>query len=175
MEEDRNELFVKLLAEHERKLQHYVRILLNNQSAADDVLQESKIAMWQHFDNFEIGSNFNAWAHRFVFNRVLAYRKVKKRENDRFILSDDFYEMISDQVENKAEETEEKIACLHQCMKKLPQEQRTMLRMRYFEESSIEKIAEKINKSVDATYRSLSRIRVTLRECVHKTWTIETS
>ena len=131
--------------------------------------------MWQHFDNFELGSNFNAWAHRFVFNRVLAYRKTKKRENDRFILSDDFYEMISDHAENKAEETEEKMACLNQCMEKLPQEQRTMLRMRYFEEASIEKIAEKINKSVDATYRSLSRIRVSLRECVHKTWTVEST
>lgn len=173
MDEDRNAVFVKLLAEHERRLQHYVRVLLPNPSAADDVLQESKIAMWQHFDKFEIGSNFNAWAHRFVFNRVLAYRKTKKRYNDHFILSDDFYEMISEQVESNEDEVESKIDHLKVCLEKLPAQQKSLMKLRYFEEASIESIAEKIGKKLDATYRSISRIRVTLRECVNQQWVTE--
>ena len=173
MEEDRNAIFVRLLAEHERRLQHYVRVLLPNLNAADDVLQESKISMWQHFDKFELGTNFNAWAHRFVFNRVLAHRKSKKRDQDLYILSDDFYEMLSDRAEKKAQSIDAQIHHLHSCMDKLPEQQRQILKMRYFDESSIEAIAEKIDKSVDATYRSLSRVRIALRECVIKNIALE--
>jgi len=173
MEEDRNSIFVKLLAEHERRLQHYVRTLIPNANSADDVLQESKIAMWQHFDKFEIGTNFNAWAHRFVFNRVLAFRKTKKRDNDHFILSDDFYEMISEQFESNTDEVEEKIDFLKTCLENLPQDQKSIMKMRYYDESSVEDISEKIGKKMDATYRSISRIRVSLRECVSQKWAVE--
>ena len=168
MDNDKSTLFVKLLAEHEKRLQHYVRILVPNSAAADDVLQESKMAMWQHFEKFEEGTNFNAWAHRFVFNRVLAFRKRKGRENDVHIFTDAFYEMLDDKYSQEAERVELKIESLQTCIDKLESSQKVMLKMRYFEKAEIEDVAAKIGKTVTAAYRSLSRVRVALRECVNR-------
>jgi RNA polymerase sigma-70 factor (ECF subfamily) len=168
MDVDKSTLFVKLLAEHERKLQHYIRVLIPNSAAADDVLQESKLAMWQHFDKFEEGSNFNAWSHRFVFNRVLAWRKKKGRENDRVIFTDSFYEMLDEKYHDETEHVELKIESLQGCIAKLESEQRTMMKLRYFEKLSIDEVASNLGKTVTATYRALSRTRVTLRECVNR-------
>lgn len=168
MDNDKSTLFVKLLAEHEKRLQHYVRILVPNSTAADDVLQESKMAMWQHFEKFEEGTNFNAWAHRFVFNRVLAFRKRKGRENDVHIFTDAFYEMLDDKYSQEAERVELKIESLQTCIDKLESSQKVMLKMRYFEKAEIEDVAAKIGKTVTAAYRSLSRVRVALRECVNR-------
>lgn len=168
MDDEKSILFVKLLAEHERRLQHYVRILVPNSAAADDILQESKIAMWQHFQKFEEGTNFNAWAHRFVFNRVLAYRKRKGRDNDLHIFTDAFYEMLDEKYSKEADRVELKIESLQTCINKLEKDQKTMLKMRYFEKAEIEEVANKIGKTVTAAYRSLSRVRVALRECVNR-------
>ncbi|MCM8529813.1 MAG: sigma-70 family RNA polymerase sigma factor [Lentisphaeraceae bacterium] len=168
MDQDKSTLFVKLLAEHERRLQHYIRVLMPESSSADDILQESKMVMWQHFEKFEEGSNFNAWAHHFVFNRVLAYRKTKGRENNRFVFSDEFYEMLDDKYTKEADRVELKIETLHSCIAKLETEQRNMLKFRYFEKMDIDQVAEKISKTITATYRALSRIRFDLRSCVNK-------
>ena len=168
MDQDKSTLFVKLLAEHERRLQHYIRVLMPESSSADDVLQESKMAMWQHFEKFEEGSNFNAWAHRFVFNRVLAYRKTKGRENSRFTFSDEFYEMLDEKYSKEADRIDLKINTLHSCISKLDSEQRNMLKLRYFERMNIDQVAKTITKTVTATYRSLSRIRFDLKQCVKR-------
>ena len=173
MNPEQSTLFVKLLAEHERKLQHYVRVLIPNSDAADDVLQESKLAMWQHFEKFDAGSNFNAWAHRFVFNRVLAWRKKKGRDNDRVIFTDEFYEMLDEKYTAQAERIELKIETLKGCISKLEYEQRSMLKLRYFDRREIEQVASAAGKTVTAAYRALSRIRVALRECVSRNLTSE--
>ena len=168
MDSEKSTLFVKLLAEHERRLQHYARVLVPDSSIADDILQESKMAMWQHFEKFEEGTNFNAWSHRFVFNRVLAYRKRKGRDNDLHIFTDGFYEMLDEKYNRNTEQAEQKIECLNDCINKLDSEQRQILKMRYFDKSDIEEIAEKIGKTVTATYRTLSRIRFALKDCVNR-------
>ena len=129
--------------------------------------------MWQHFEKFEEGSNFNAWSHRFVFNRVLAWRKKKGRENDRVVFTDAFYEMLDDKYQNEAERVELKIESLQSCIAKLETEQKSMMKLRYFEKESIETIASQIGKTVTATYRSISRIRVALRECVKRSLAAE--
>jgi RNA polymerase sigma-70 factor, ECF subfamily len=166
--EDRSMLFVRLLAEHERRLQHYVRVLIPDTDGADDVLQESKLAMWQHFEKFSEGTNFNAWAHRFVFNRVLEHRRKKGRDNDLHLFSDEFYEMISDKFEKNSDKVETQIEQLKSCIQGLETEQRKILELRYFKKNAIEQIAEAVGKTATATYRALSRVRFSLRDCLLK-------
>ena len=48
----------------------------------------------------------------------------------------------------------------------MPDDKRAMLTDYYFEEETIDVIAEKQNKSVEATYKALQRIRKTLMHCI---------
>jgi RNA polymerase sigma-70 factor (ECF subfamily) len=68
---------------------------------------------------------------------------------------------------------EERSLRLVECVRKLPDPQREMLRMRYAENCSIEDLAQRAKRTVAAVYRSLSRIRQTLHECVTRSLSLE--
>ena len=62
--DDQTEAFIRLLAEHERRLAVYVTSLVGRPQDAQDILQEGKLVMWRHFERFEQGTNFGAWARK---------------------------------------------------------------------------------------------------------------
>jgi RNA polymerase sigma-70 factor (ECF subfamily) len=51
---------------------------------------------------------------------------------------------------------------------RLPAEHRQLIQLRYFQEMEIPDIAQKIERTEGAVYRALSRVRMTLMECVQK-------
>ncbi|MBI1373216.1 MAG: sigma-70 family RNA polymerase sigma factor [Phycisphaera sp.] len=171
IDDDRAEHFIRLLAENERRIAGYLVTLVPDWNDAEDILQEAKVAMWREFNNFELGTNFGAWACRIVFYRVLAHRK--RRQRDRLRFTDAFYEAVSGDAIDDAEHLEDRCDALSGCIGKLNAEHRAILRMRYFEELDVERIADRTGRTVGAIYRVLSRIRSTLHDCVTQTLATE--
>ena len=163
---DRAEEFVFLLARHERLLGAYVMTMVPHSQDADDILQEAKVVMWRHFAKFELGTNFGAWARKIAFHQVLAYRKRKHR--DRLDFSEDFLRTVADEVEASADHLEAREKLLHDCMAKLPVDHREAVQLRYQEGLSLEDMAGRLQRTVGALYRQLSRVRQVLHECVSK-------
>ncbi|MCH2206177.1 MAG: sigma-70 family RNA polymerase sigma factor [Lentisphaerales bacterium] len=168
MSNERNELFIRLLAEHERKLTRYVMALVPRISDAEDILQESKLVMWREFSQFAEGSNFNAWARKVIFYRILTYRKVKNKESERYIFSDAFYEVLGEEFDAGEERREKQFNQLQKCIGHLQPDHKTMIMLRYHEGEPIEKMAETIGRTVAACYKTLSRIRLNLKKCLLK-------
>ncbi|HET6407605.1 MAG TPA: sigma-70 family RNA polymerase sigma factor [Chthoniobacteraceae bacterium] len=166
---DRAEEFVFLLARHERPLGAYVMTMVPHPQDADDILQEAKIVMWRSFAKFELGTNFGAWARKIVFHQVLTHRKRKQR--DRLDFSEEFIGAVSGEVEASAEHLERRARSLHDCLAKLPRDHREVLHLRYHEGQPIEDMSAKLNRTVCALYRLLSRMRLALYECVTKSLT----
>lgn len=166
---DRAEEFVFLLARHERQLGAYVMTMVPHPQDADDILQEAKVVMWRSFAKFEPETNFGAWARKIAFHQVLAHRKRKQR--DRLDFSDEFISAVSGEAEGSAEHLEQRARLLHDCMAKLPPDQREVLHLRYHGGLSIDDMAAKLSRTVCALYRLLSRIRQSLQECVTKSLT----
>lgn len=163
---DRAEEFVFLLARHERLLGAYVMTMVPHPQDADDILQEAKVVMWRHFAKFELGTNFGAWARKIAFHQVLAFRKRKHR--DRLEFSEDFLRAVADEAESSADRLEQRERLLHECVAKLPAEHRDALHLRYQEGLSLEAMASRLERTVGALYRLLSRVRHILHECVSK-------
>ncbi|MCM8533444.1 MAG: sigma-70 family RNA polymerase sigma factor [Lentisphaeraceae bacterium] len=164
--EDKSELFIMLLSEHERALLRYVLVMLPNANDAEDILQESKLVMWRHFGNFEQGSNFKAWARKIIFNRILAFRKKKGKESNRFIFSDQFYEVIENNIDRNEEIRDSQNSKLLKCINKLPHHHKEMIHLRYNKGYEIEEVAQEVNKTVAASYKIIARVREILRDCV---------
>ncbi|MCM8535871.1 MAG: sigma-70 family RNA polymerase sigma factor [Lentisphaeraceae bacterium] len=164
--EDKSELFITLLSEHERALLRYVLVMLPNVTDAEDILQESKLVMWRHFSKFEQGSNFKAWARKIIFNRILAFRKKKGKESNRFIFSDQFYEVIENNIDKNEEIRDSQNSTLLKCINKLPHHHKEMIHLRYNKGHEIEEVAQEVNKSVAASYKIIARVREILRDCV---------
>ena len=158
------ELFVSLLARHDRSIEIYVISLCPNLGEAEDILQEVKLFMWRNFDKFTPGTNFLAWAKSIAFYTVLSYRKKKTKQPR--LLGDEFLQAVAAEIDNRHEELEKRRKLLSACVKKLGEKEHEVLKLRYTQQLDIEELAEKLGRTVTAVYRHLSRIRQTLHECV---------
>ena len=165
---DHNELFIRLLAENERSLTRYVMSVMPSIADAEDILQESKLVMWREFSSFSEGTNFNAWARKIIFYRILYFRRTKAKEAQRYVFSDAFYEMLDKDYEQNIDSREKNFASLQKCINKLQQPHRQMVLMRYHQGESIEDLSSKIGRTVAACYKTLSRIRLNLKKCMQK-------
>jgi len=166
MDSDRSTDFLTLLTQHDRSLSVYVYSLVAPSADADDILQQTKMVMWRSFDQFEPGTNFLAWARKVAFNQILTYRRQKKR--DHLPLSEETLEAIGHEVAKLSDQADGRREALQECLRRLPEEQRQMVLLRYYEELDIDNIAERISSTSGAVYRALSRVRFTLLACVEK-------
>lgn len=164
MENDRTTEFLTLLTQHDRALAVYVYSMVPSGADADDILQQTKMVMWRHFDQFEIGTHFIAWARKVAFHQILAYRREKKREH--LPLSEEVLEAISHEVEKLSNHGDERRDALQSCLRKLPREHRQLVMLRYYEDLEIDQVAARIKSTSGAVYRALSRVRMTLLQCV---------
>jgi len=168
-EGDRTEAFLRLLTEHERRLAIYVTGLVACPQDSQDVLQEGKIVMWRQFHQFELGTNFAAWARKILFYQILAFRRRSKRDQTE-VLSERILEALNEESESAIREQrwEKREKALQICVTKLSGEHREILELRYRDEASIEGISRRTERTEGAVYRLLSRLRKNLYECVEK-------
>jgi RNA polymerase sigma-70 factor (ECF subfamily) len=161
---ERVDAFVRLLGQNQRRLFLYVMSMVPNWSDAEEIIQETNLVLWRDFARFQLGTNFTAWACKTAFHQVLAWRKRVRR--DRLEFSPAFLEAVAAEATNAAEAFEERSACLAHCIERLPTDRRQMLRLRYSEGLSIDAMARRLERSEEAVYRALSRIRRVLHDCV---------
>ncbi len=159
--------FVQLLAANQKRVYIYLCSLLPGARDVDDLFQETSLVCWREFHRFTPGTNFGAWACTIAFNRVRAWRK--KRSSDSLVFSDEFLTAISSELIEHDDVFVDRMDALESCVEKLPQHHRQLLKQRYTAEESIETLAEQLDRSTDAVYRMLSRIRATLHSCVSRT------
>jgi RNA polymerase sigma-70 factor (ECF subfamily) len=158
------EAFVSLLGQNQRRLHLFVAGLVHNPADADDIIQETNLVLWREFHTFTPGTNFAAWARAVAFNQVLAWRKRQQR--DRLVFSDAFLTAVAAELTADAERLEERARLLTGCMERMPPHHRELLRLRYTEGNTVESIAARLNRTTEAVYRMLSRLRQALHECV---------
>lgn len=165
-DDDRAELFIQLLSEHERRLAAYVMTFVSPAADADDILQETKMWLWRSFDDFEAGTNFGAWARQAAFYRIQQFFRKRGTENNRLVFSDACLEQLAEAFEQMMPHQEDRLERLSDCVSRLSPNHRQILSLRYGEELMVEEIASRMERTVAATYRVLSRIRLALRDCV---------
>src|SRR6187200_511910 len=161
------EVFLRLLGQHERQLAAFIYSLVPRVADADDILQDVKVTMWREFAKFEPGTNFRAWARQIATHQVLNFRRaVKHRPNP--ALDESFIEAVAAEIDRRADEMERRSDALQHCLRKLPDAHRKIIVWRYFEDCRIEEIATRSQRSAEAVYQLLSRIRGMLNDCVSR-------
>ncbi|MCH2059553.1 MAG: sigma-70 family RNA polymerase sigma factor [Verrucomicrobiales bacterium] len=168
MEPDSEE-FVRLLTEAQGTVYGYIVSLIPDRSRARDLLQETNITLWRKADNFEEGTNFNAWACRVAYFHVLAFRRKMARE--KLVFDDDILDYLAERNDERiAEEgVRNRNDALRQCLQKLPEHHRKLVEARYQPGASVQKIANEANRTVGAISQTLYRIRHNLMICIEKT------
>ena len=76
------------------QLYAYICSLTGNSIAAQNVLQEANLVLWDKAAEFDPSRPFLPWAYTFAYMQVLAWRK--KRRRDRLVFDEDLMSRISD-------------------------------------------------------------------------------
>ncbi len=170
-ETERTEEFVRLVALHSRDIYRCIHGLVINRDAADDIYQETSLVIWREYGRYVSGTDFLSWAKRIAVNQVLAWRKRVQR--NRLIFNEAFLLAVADETERNDSSLRRHKDFLPHCMEKLGEPHRRLIAQRYEERFSIDEIAARNNKTIDAVYRALSRIRRILHDCVTRRLALE--
>ncbi len=159
--------FVELFAKSQQKLYVYIVSMIFNSTDAYDVLQDTNLALWQRFDDFERGSNFFAWASEVARYRALRYRQHQKTRRETF--NDEVLASLAIEVADKDEELQAaRLQALTDCLQKLPAKDREIVDGRYSPEATLRALAKQVGRSENALTQALRRIRRVLAECTRQ-------
>jgi len=166
---DKNKLFLSLFLQNQRRLYAYILTLLPHRADADDVLQETSLVMWDKFDAGAPPGDFLAWARRVAYHKVLDFYKKSRRAEDR--LGRVFLERVAEAAAEQADalRLDDRREALAACIEKLPPKDRDLLDRRFAKGATTRSTSEQVGRSVEAVYKALAKVRLSLLDCVRKT------
>jgi RNA polymerase sigma-70 factor (ECF subfamily) len=160
------ESFLTLFLRSEREIFRYVAALVPNVADAEDIVQQTAVALWEKFDAYDSAQPFTPWACRFALNKARQW--IERRQRWQALLQGGLAEELAERREGLRPELECKLKSLEQCLGKLPKEQRALVEGYYHQRASIEDLAARNGRTVAATYKALQRIRQALQDCLSR-------
>lgn len=141
--------FEVLVNTYKERLYWHIRRIVLNHDDADDVLQNTFIKVYRNIDGFKGDSKLYSWMYRIATNESLTFLKQKSRKAG---ISDE--ELKTAMVENLQSdvyfEGDEIQLKLQKAMATLPDKQKLVFTMKYFQEMKYEEISEVLETSVGA-------------------------
>ena len=162
--ETRTREFVRLLSAHDQELSGYVVSLVPNWADADEIIQETKLRLWEQFDQYDPTKDFGGWARAIAYFMMLAYRKQSQRVAARF--SQQFVDVVSREAASLATEAYPLRQALSDCIAKLSQAARELLWACYAGKETIKDVAIRLGRSVRGTQRAVAKTRTDLQRCI---------
>jgi RNA polymerase sigma-70 factor, ECF subfamily len=169
----RTEMLVRLLSRHQDELFRYIFALLPHVEDARDVLQETSVALYRKFEEYDPSKPFLAWAYSFAFLEILKQRERNQRAT-RF-LNRELIERLAREREQMEPELHARLQGLELCLKKLCATDRELIRQRYQEKTSAEELMRQFETSRRTLFRKLEHIRRLLFDCVSRSVAAESA
>ncbi|MCS7467633.1 sigma-70 family RNA polymerase sigma factor [Stieleria sp. ICT_E10.1] len=163
---DQHDEFMKLFLRSERAVLRYVMCLVPNSHDAREIVQNTAVALWKKFDQYDPAEPFTPWACRFALIEAKQFLKTEHRWHK--FLDDETVKQLLSQREKMTEELDERRIHLRNCFGNLTRKQRETVEWYYFHDHSVEQIATANRRSIDAVYKTLQRIRADLKRCVDR-------
>ena len=141
--------FNLIVRKYQEAVYRHVRRMVISHDDANDVVQDVFVKAWQAMSGFRKDSGLYTWLYRIATNEALTFLKRKKT---RYFLplvdvSKQLEETIESDVYYQGSDIEKKI---QKAILKLPDKQRAVFNLRYFDEMKYEEMAEVLNTSVGA-------------------------
>jgi RNA polymerase sigma-70 factor (ECF subfamily) len=161
-----SEEFVQQFTIHQRRLYLLILSQTGNTQDAEEILQETNLIIWSKYHQFDIATNFFAWAAQIATYEILKHRQRQRRDKLRF--SDQFVDAVSREVLEWSDEFERRRTALDVCLQKLRPADRILIQERYRPGNRGKHVAEDLGRPANSVYQSLGRIRRTLLECIQR-------
>src|SRR5688572_13382356 len=148
-EESRNVAFNQLVRKYQQKVYWHIRKMVIDHEDADDLTQEVFIKVWKHLENFRQDAQLYTWLYRIATNECLNFLKSKKRKF--FLPINDVEAELTAKIDQADNLSGDEIQLkLQKALLKLPDKQRLVFNMKYYDDLKYEEISEILGTSVGA-------------------------
>ena len=141
--------FRLLVEKYQERLYWQIRRMVLNHEDADDVLQNTFIKVWKYLDNFKEQSQLHTWLYRVAMNETLTFLKKEKKRNSTS-LDDVSHELTENLTSDEYYSGDEIQLKLRNAIASLPEKQRIVFNLRYYEEMNYEEMSRVLETSVGA-------------------------
>lgn len=139
--------FEVLVNTYKERLYWHIRRIVLNHDDADDVLQNTFIKVYKNIDGFNGDSKLFSWMYRIATNEALTF--LKKKQKISGVSDSELQQRLVDNLQADVFfEGDEIQLKLQQAVSTLPEKQKLVFNMKYFEEMKYDEISEVLNTSV---------------------------
>lgn len=141
--------FNLLVKKYQQKIYWHIRRMVIEHEDANDLVQNVFIKVWNNLGNFREQSQLYTWLHRIATNETLNFLNQKKKRF--FIPMENVEKNLSEKLTVSKDFSGDEIAMkLQKAILTLPQKQRLVFNMRYYEEMPYEEMSNILGTSVGA-------------------------
>lgn len=145
----RNLAFNQLVRKYQSKVYWHVRKMVVDHDDADDLTQEVFIKVWNHLANFRQDAALYTWIYRIATNECLNFLSSKRRKF--FLPLNDVGAELTQKLEADEQLAGDAVELkLQKAILRLPDKQRLVFNLRYYDEMPYEQMAEVTGTSVGA-------------------------
>ena len=141
--------FTRLVRKYQERLYWHIRRMVIDHEDTNDILQNVFIKVWKNLGEFREESNLYTWLYRIGTNEALTWIEQKKRRTS--VSMSDNEDLFSERLVAQKDFDPNKIEWkLQQAIQTLPEKQRIVFNLRYYDEMPYEEMAGVLGTSVGA-------------------------
>ncbi len=141
--------FAELVHIYTQPLYWQIRRMVSSHEDANDLLQNTFLKAWNSIENFRGDAKLSTWLYKIAINESLTFLEKERRKQS--IELDDSDNGMTNQVMADEEIDGEQLAAkLNAAVADLPEKQRLVFNMKYFEDMKYEDMSQILGTSVGA-------------------------
>jgi RNA polymerase sigma factor (sigma-70 family) len=141
--------FTGIIKKYQERLYWHIRRMVVHHEDANDVLQNMFIKTWNGLDNFREDSQLYTWLYRIATNECLTYLEQQKKRSS--VSLSDVENGLSEKLKAERNFDSNKIEWkLQLAMQQLPEKQRIVFNLRYYDEMPYEQMSRVLDTSEGA-------------------------
>jgi RNA polymerase sigma factor (sigma-70 family) len=146
-DESRNYGFNLLVRKYQERIYWHIRKMVIDHDDADDLMQDTFLKVWKNIGSFRQDAQLYTWIYRIATNECLNF--LRKKRSKFFLPINDVEHELSRKLESSDSIDGSEIQIkLQKALLKLPDKQRLVFNMKYYDEMKYEEISEITNTSV---------------------------
>ncbi len=149
IEHTREKAFNDLLKKYQQKIYWHIRRILINHDDADDVAQDVFIKVWKNLSGFRNDAQLYTWLYRIATNESITFLNRKKLKNN-ISIDDSDMELAANLTASSYFDGDKAQLKLQKALLTLPEKQRLVFNMKYFDDLKYEEMSEIVGTSVGA-------------------------
>ena len=147
--ETKERAFTAIIKKYQEKLYWHIRRMVIDHDDANDVLQNMFIKVWKGLDNFREDSQLYTWLYRIATNESLTFIEQSKKRSS-VSLSDVETGLANRIVADKGCDANRLEWKLQLAIQQLPEKQRVVFNLRYYDEMPYEEMSRVLETSEGA-------------------------